>query len=376
MDEPLSNQTIIKPQTFGNVGIGTTIPGQLLTIGTSNTTHNRAALGVSDNGDVLLNTQGTLFFDNNYLYGTGSYIGPYSNTSLTYDANTQKFSTAGVERMRINSSGNVGIGTTVPYNNLSVVGSAAIGSAAYAGIAGPSNGLIVSGNVGIGTWVSPAKLYINATDGTELLRLSSTSVPSLYYLNITGVSAATGDYRFQVTNNGTTKDDLYLQGNGNVGIGTTVPSAYLNIVNNNGNSSTLLNADNFTNVAGSNNTTFIHTDQPYLSGNNTGTYTGSALEVTTYPNSNSANSGDVLKVGTSDGAGNSFTSYLEVKAQGGNVGISSTSPTAPFTVVGNVISRWHGSERPVVSDPELEWRHYKNRPTADKISARRWVLLH
>ena len=50
--------------------------------------------------------------------------------------------------MIIDGYGNVGIGAT-PTNRLDVSGAAAFGS--YAGTAGPSNGLIVSGNVGLGT---------------------------------------------------------------------------------------------------------------------------------------------------------------------------------------------------------------------------------
>ena len=55
-----------------------------------------------------------------------------------------------LERMRISSAGNVGIGTTGPLSKLDVNGGIAVGT--YAGTAtAPSNGLIVSGQVGIGT---------------------------------------------------------------------------------------------------------------------------------------------------------------------------------------------------------------------------------
>ena len=49
-------------------------------------------------------------------------------------------------------NGNVGIGTWVPGNELGVVGGMAIGPANYTATAAPSNGLIVSGNVGIGVF--------------------------------------------------------------------------------------------------------------------------------------------------------------------------------------------------------------------------------
>jgi hypothetical protein len=52
-----------------------------------------------------------------------------------------------LERLRITSGGNAGIGTTTPSNRLSVSGGSSIG-ADYNTIA-PTNGLIVEGNVGI-----------------------------------------------------------------------------------------------------------------------------------------------------------------------------------------------------------------------------------
>jgi hypothetical protein len=61
------------------------------------------------------------------------------------------------------STGNVGIGTTVPQNKLDVNGGMAVGSYAGVNIA-PSNGLIISGNVGIGTTNPGAyQLYVNGT---------------------------------------------------------------------------------------------------------------------------------------------------------------------------------------------------------------------
>lgn len=64
------------------------------------------------------------------------------------------------EMMRITGTGSVGIGTTTPKSTLSVNGGAAIGT--YAGTAtAPSNGLIVSGQVGIGT--TTASLHTGAS---------------------------------------------------------------------------------------------------------------------------------------------------------------------------------------------------------------------
>jgi hypothetical protein len=99
----------------GKVGIGTASPIAKLDV-------NGATAGAGQNihttGDIVLGSASNIFFDNNYNYASGSYIGPYGSGSN--DANTIKFSTAGSERMTITNTGNVGIGTTNPGFKLQV----------------------------------------------------------------------------------------------------------------------------------------------------------------------------------------------------------------------------------------------------------------
>ena len=83
----------------GNVGIGTTSPGQKLTV----------------NGDVGVTTSNQLFVNDIAAYAGDMIIGPIGASEL-------KFRTAGSERMLIDSSGNVGIGTTSPIVNLEIRG--------------------------------------------------------------------------------------------------------------------------------------------------------------------------------------------------------------------------------------------------------------
>lgn len=58
---------------------------------------------------------------------------------------------------------NVGINTAQPSNRLGVMGAAAIGTAAYTGTAAPANGLLVEGNVGIGTLAPGTALDVTGT---------------------------------------------------------------------------------------------------------------------------------------------------------------------------------------------------------------------
>ncbi|MFH0864658.1 MAG: hypothetical protein V1904_00580 [Bacteroidota bacterium] len=75
--------------------------------------------------------------------------------------------------------GNVGIGTTTTVNKLDIEGAVAIG-ATYSGTStAPSNGLIVEGNVGIGTTLTnnpnEYKLAVNGTIGSKEVFVESTS---------------------------------------------------------------------------------------------------------------------------------------------------------------------------------------------------------
>jgi hypothetical protein len=110
------------------------------------------------------------------------------NPASSYSATTGLFSpasgvagvaAAGTEMMRVNATG-VGIGTTAPANKLDVTGGAAFGT--YAGVAAPSNGLIVSGNVGIGSSAPTKLLDVNGN-----INLASNLYSGVY--NILGMSS-------------------------------------------------------------------------------------------------------------------------------------------------------------------------------------------
>ena len=125
--------------TAGNVGIGTTSPTKKLDV----------------NGDVTFGTVNKFQTTTNVLEGVGSNgvylrsaISTAANPSFSNsdDTNTGMFlpgsdvlglSTAGLERFRITSAGDVGIGTTSPVRELDVNG-AVVANAYYSNPNGPN----------------------------------------------------------------------------------------------------------------------------------------------------------------------------------------------------------------------------------------------
>ena len=167
-------------QAGGNVGIGTTGPGQLLSvIDGSNTKSVQLRLG---------NNESTYNYDIGRSVSTG-VLGFYGNQT-----GATGYSFGGVDgtRMTINTAGNVGIGTTNPAVKLDVAG-----ALTTTGVA-TLNGVYVGQADSMGT--------ITAEPGGTALRLK----------------ARAGN-----------QPDLVVATSGNVGIGTTVPGAKLEVASGN-----------------------------------------------------------------------------------------------------------------------------------------------
>jgi len=163
------------------------------------------------------------------LSGTtgGGAIGPTGNLSILSGTAT---------RMElIGTTGNVGIGTTLPASLLTVNGGVGIGTtltSTFIGTAAPAGGLIVQNNVGIGTWLPNAALTINGQ-----LNFSSATSSGDTFLNrmaagVVGVGTSTSTNILGVlaANNigiGTFVTTAALDIKGNIGIGTVANDNYL-----------------------------------------------------------------------------------------------------------------------------------------------------
>ena len=149
----------------------------------------------------------------------------------------------------IATNGAVGIGVTANTNLLDVSGNASIG-AGYAGIASaPANGLLVQGNVGIGTINPTALLSVNGVPTSGTVTSSSANQVAYFPSAGTTVQGASSVYT-NGTNVGIGTSSLQgalVVTNGNVGIGTWAPNNYALQVNSTANLFELTRAgQNFT----------------------------------------------------------------------------------------------------------------------------------
>jgi hypothetical protein len=151
--------------TSGNVGIGTATPGSKLSV--------NGTLDVADH--ITLSRPGGEFITKgsdtaNYVMVSGgsavagANVLLYGSTHAT-EANVLAFRNS-AERMRIDSSGNVGIGTTSPVSKLEVVGTAT--ATTFSGSGAALNSLSAS-NLSSGT-VATARLGTGTANNTTFLR--------------------------------------------------------------------------------------------------------------------------------------------------------------------------------------------------------------
>jgi len=176
----------IYKDTSGNVGIGTNSPSQLLTVGSPETTViSGPRVGVFNAGSSLIVIRDTT---NDIETQIGTVTGTNNSVVGSATNHALEFRTNNTERLRIDSSGNVGIGTTSPTTNHRLTISA-----------------------------TDARMDVTSTNATYAsLRIVSNN--AAYCIIDTGL----------VSDSYTTTKNLVFQPNGgNVGIGTTSINAKL-----------------------------------------------------------------------------------------------------------------------------------------------------
>ncbi|BCX15076.1 MAG: hypothetical protein KatS3mg088_759 [Patescibacteria group bacterium] len=237
----------------GNVGIGTTAPAYKLDVSGD----------IYSSGNIRANTDlyiaGTALSANTSTTSGASKVGLYDDSMTYISGNTnvqsaiKQLDTAigslsgsaggwtddGTIVRLTTSTDRVGIGTTSVNANtkLGVLGGVAIGSQTYSDAQAPTNGMIVEGNVGIGTTnPSTFKLEIAGSvgpsaDNTYNLGSSSRRWANIYGTNIYGNITPSGFTQGSVIFAGTggvlsQNNSQFYWDNANyrLGIGTTTPS--------------------------------------------------------------------------------------------------------------------------------------------------------
>jgi len=266
----------------GNVGIGTSSPGQKLDVGAGGSLllsgastgdqFIRIGSGRSGNGYSFIDLQGDTTYNNGLrLIRTNSGANSSSNIEhrgtgslalITQEAAPISFLTSATERMRIDSSGNVGIGTSSPGVKLDVKGlvRSSIGTGTGAGGAGYAfyqfgTSATASENWHIGAEGDGSFRFYNQGfgAGTERMRITSGGnvgigkTPAFGLLDVNGAIFATDDgtysfgrnngsnsggWKFDSTNPsivtyvGNGSERMRIDSSGNLLVGATAIVAY------------------------------------------------------------------------------------------------------------------------------------------------------
>jgi hypothetical protein len=213
----------ITPNGTGNVGIGTTSPSTLLHLKSAGP----AILTLeadSDNVTEADNARIELSQDGGIVTGHMGYATSTNGISIwnNYD-DYVRFGTNDVERMRIDSSGNVGIGTSSPTGKLNV----------YSG----ASGVTIDG--------SADEIFLEQAGNSGLtIGTPNTSTASIFFADPESNSAGRIQYLHSTDNllfGTAAAERMRIDSSGNVGIGTSSPSSTLELNVSSGNLELKLN---------------------------------------------------------------------------------------------------------------------------------------
>jgi hypothetical protein len=283
----------------GNVGIGTTSPR------VASGGYNNLVIDGPSSGLFEINANGTRVVS---LFGSGNDIN-IVNPNAT---GAMRFYTADTERMRINSSGNVGIGTTSPTEKLDVNGKIYVEDEIIGYLAGQT---------GYRTYAKNARFHIVSYQSVVGGNFTKT-----FDIVANADAGADSEIRFLTTlTSSSPTERMRITSAGNVGIGTNSPGEKF-VVNGNG---------VFARIANTNASAVGGIKISYQNSNTHGLHLlynpSDAISYidNTYPISSGQVFGDIQFRQNVSG---SMTQRMIIKAENGNVGIGTTNPLSKLQV--------------------------------------------
>jgi hypothetical protein len=207
----------------GNVGIGNSSPTKELEIGTNAVAETEFRMN-SDTSGKYFNIQSAGNFTSLKTAGSQNFILDSSGSAgyITITTNAS-------ERMRVNYNGNVGIGTTNPSAKLHISDSSAASTA----------NLIYLENTGSG-----------GDEGVSIKLNPVFSAESMIASNREGGYGDRTNLSFHTATSNTTTERMRIDSSGKVGIGTSSPTAKLQIVGDTGGIGSMIISDKDTGEAG------------------------------------------------------------------------------------------------------------------------------
>ena len=235
----------------GNIGIGTTNPTYPLDVYNTGTSTARIRVVGTSNFALFQaqNTSGTFYMGIDNSAGSGFAQGNYTRVLYSSNSYPLAITVNDVERMRITSAGNVGIGTTSPTSRLTVLNTSSTTAALFGGgVASPAWVSMGTANSGATPFIqgisnslaSNTNLILNPSGGNVGI---GTASPPTARLDVRAPGALSTDIALRVRNSADSADLMLVNGLGNVGIGTTSPAYKLQVVNS-GNTLLQLNGNN------------------------------------------------------------------------------------------------------------------------------------
>jgi hypothetical protein len=215
---------LIQEDNSGNVGIGTASPAYKL--------HLEQAGGVMQQLKATDSAQSYMKFVNSTTgdgqFSDGFLFGLDSDETIAiwnYESTAMRFATAGSERVRIDSSGNVGIGTTSPSTKLEVASGNSGGDAALDSPTIRINNTTASSDWDSGDIIGTLEWYASDTSGNAPYVTSFIkSVNEQGNGTLPSGALTFGTSAYNAVGGAT--EAMRIDDSGNVGIGTTSPTNF------------------------------------------------------------------------------------------------------------------------------------------------------